>query len=78
MVSMLRGLIPVLLGVVVASLVFTGLGLMRVEEAVTMAATPQLKAETTRAGDAQYIYVGTASLLFAAATYLLLRLQTSR
>jgi hypothetical protein len=36
MVSVLRGVLPVLLGVVAASLVFAGLGLMRTQDAVVM------------------------------------------
>jgi uncharacterized membrane protein YqjE len=78
MVSVLKKVLPVLLGVVAASLVFAGLGLMRTQDAVVMAATPQFRAQAAETGDGQYIFVGTTSLLFAAATYLLLRFQTSR
>jgi len=78
MVYVLKGVLPVLLGVVVASLVFAGLGLMRTQDGVVMEATPQFRAQATETGDSQYIFVGTASFLFAAATYLLLRFQTNR
>ena len=78
MVYVLKGVLPVLLGVVLASLVFAGLGLMRTQDGVVMEATPQFRAQATETGDSQYIFVGTASFLFAAATYLLLRFQTNR